>query len=279
MLKFKVKDCPQDHTMMEWIKRNVGWNHWNADDEMLSVPGLKINSQAMTKEIDTLFERIGPVYWKSQPPGALHGMSITCNPHADQSQWHHGSFGDSRYRNMTPEAYFTAPIGDAPTAKKGSYHDALSFTKRLPQLHGLEHIGALLDGFNFPVVRSTVRVIDGLSIHPTVPGTTGGMHVDSPTTEVLRINVCVTGTPDFGLEYDNGTLIVDEPGHAVVVNSDRMHRTWFAGRTDFLRAHLIIDIAPWLTYHQKEDAWSTNEFFGKVHPFDMVRAGLIHKGM
>lgn len=264
--------------MMEWIKQQVGWQHQDAEDETLTLPGVSFDAVAAQEEVNELFRRVSPVYWKSQQPGALHGLSITYNPDADPSEWHHGSFGSSKYRHMRPEDYFVAPMADAPTAAKGGYLDALSFRRRLPQLAGLQTIERLLDGFNFPVVRSTVRVIDGLCANPTQTPD-GGMHTDSPTTELLRINVCITGTEDFGLQYASGTLIKDKPGRIVVVNTDRMHRAWVAKRTDFLRAHLIIDVAPWLAYDPQEDAWSTNQYFGKVHPFEMVRAGLIHKGM
>ena len=275
---FKVSDCPQDRTMMEWIKQGVGWKHWDAASETLTLPGVSVDPSAALADVRELFQRVCPVYWKSQPPGALTGLSITCNPSAPSSEWHHGSFGSEKYRAMPAKDYFTAPAADAATARKDGYLDALSFRARLPQLQGLPTIERFLDGFNFPVVRSTVRVIDGSRAWPSRPDG-GGMHVDSPTTELLRLNLCITGTPDFGLEYDNGTLMLDTPGQVVAVNTDRMHRAWIAKRSDFLRVHLIIDIAPWLTYHAEEDAWSLNEFYGKVHPFDMVRTGLIHKGM
>lgn len=277
MFKFKVSECPPDRTVIAWIKENVGWKHWDADSETLLLPNVNFDADQGAKELQTLFERVTPVYWKSQKPGALYGLSLTYNPESDPSQWHHGSFGDAKYRALPPEQYFNAPEKDQPTATKNSYLDSLSFRKRLPQLQGLSTLENFLDGFNFPVVRATVRVIDGTKVYPT-QADSGGMHRDSPSSEFLRINVCVTGNDSFGLEYDNGTLILDQPGQCVVVNTDRMHRAWVAKRSPVQRAHLVIDVAPWLTYHEEEDAWSVNDYFGKVHPFDMVRMGLIHRG-
>ncbi len=273
---FRVADCPRHQTMMSWIKACSGWSDSAADCETLSVPGLTFDVGAVAQELEQLFNRVNPVYWKSQPPGALWGLSLTCNPDAPRTEWHHGSFGSERYRHLTPEDYFEAPSRDLDSAVMGDYLDSLSFRRRLPELQGLTHLNRLLDGFQFPVVRSTVRVIDGTAVQTTQPGS-GGMHLDFPTSEFLRINICITGNQSFGLEYDNGLIIYDCPGNNVVVNTDRHHRAWIGRRSNTQRAHLVIDIAPWLNYDAEHDAWELNQYFNKVHPFDMVRQGLVYR--
>jgi hypothetical protein len=35
----------------------------------------------------------------------------------------------------------------------------------------------------------------------------------------------------------------------------------------------VMGISPWFTYNGEDDSWSTNEFFGKKHPIDMLIDG------
>jgi len=36
---------------------------------------------------------------------------------------------------------------------------------------------------------------------------------------------------------------------------------------------MVIGLCPWLKYNKEERYWSTNEHFGKKHPFDMMIDG------
>ena len=51
------------------------------------------------------------------------------------------------------------------------------------------------------------------------------------------------------------------------------------GRTQATRIHLVLGFAPWFDYIAAEEAWIANEFFGRLHPFDMVAEGLLNPGI
>jgi hypothetical protein len=64
---------------------------------------------------------------------------------------------------------------------------------------------------------------------------------------------------------------------ALVVNTDVPHRVYVRQPNDSLRTNLVLGLTPWLDYDASDDSWSPNEYFGRMHPYDMVREGLIFK--
>ena len=36
---------------------------------------------------------------------------------------------------------------------------------------------------------------------------------------------------------------------------------------------MVLGFLPWLSY--KDNVWSTNEYFNKMHPTDMIKEGLV----
>jgi hypothetical protein len=41
--------------------------------------------------------------------------------------------------------------------------------------------------------------------------------------------------------------------------------------------HLVLGISPWFDYIEEEDCWISNEFYGEMHPHDMLTAGHVHE--
>lgn len=272
-------DCPPEVTRMAWVKRNTGWDE--AVERVgqqfapnLRIEGLHIDAPAILREIADLFHQRPPIYWQSQPPGAVYGLSLTCNPDTPASDWHAGSFGHPRYQQYSSFDYFKAPEADSASAPRDDYLDSLGFRSLLPEIRGLPALRGLLESFRMPVVRCTVRVIDGNKAWPSRDDG-GGMHRDDPPFEVMRVNVCITGSDDFGLQYSGQPPLVLSPGDHLVVNTDVDHRAWVRQRSNIQRVHLVIGLLPWLNYDQTADAWEVNEHFGKTHPYDLVRRNLV----
>jgi hypothetical protein len=49
-----------------------------------------------------------------------------------------------------------------------------------------------------------------------------------------------------------------------------------SARSQVRRVHLVLGFSPWLSYNPRDEAWEPNEFYGRVHPFDIVRSGGLH---
>jgi len=264
---------------MEWIKSQTDWEqHVNAlgqqFDPLLTVQGLRFDAELLHREMQDLFRLCPPIHWRSQPPGALYGLSLSYDPQALQHEWPFGSFGHSRYQQHTAADYFKVPEKERRHAPRGDYLDSLGFRKTLTEVEKLPALKALLDSFRMPVVRCTVRVLDGTQVWPT-GNDSGGLHRDDSPFEVMRLNLCITSSPDFGLQYAGHAPISLRPGEHCVVNTDVDHRVWVGQRSDVQRMHLVIGLVPWLTYDPQNDAWTPNAHFGNTHPYDLVRQGQI----
>lgn len=264
---------------MAWIKREIGWDDaveriGRQLDLGLRIEGLKVDAPAILQEIDALFRQRPPIYWRSQPPGIMYGLSLSCNPDHPVSDWHAGSFGHPRFLRYSGFDYYKAPEKESASAPRDDYLDSLGFRRLLPEIQGLPVLMGLLESFRMPVVRCTVRVIDGSKAWPSGDDE-GGMHCDDSPFEVMRVNVCITGSDDFGLQYSGHPPIVMMPGEHLIVNSDADHRAWVRQRSTVQRVHLVIGLLPWLNYDRTSDAWEVNEYFGKVHPYELVRRNLV----
>jgi hypothetical protein len=277
--KWLHSEIPENTTVIEHIKKQTDWQgaieavggfDFQPD---LSVPNLKVNAEKIREELRHLYRQVGAVVWASQNSINLYGLSLTCNPEMDESL-HMGSFGHSRYKVFSSYQYYKAVNADTANHVKNDYLDSLGFRKILPQVEECENLYALLTGFKVPTVRCTARTINGSLCYPTMAGD-GGMHKDDCPFEVLRINISITNNGDFGLQYEGMNPIYNAAGENIVVNTDVSHRAFIKQNNDFLRTNLVIGVTPWLDYDPTKDEWSLNKYFGKVHPYDIVKQGLL----
>jgi hypothetical protein len=55
------------------------------------------------------------------------------------------------------------------------------------------------------------------------------------------------------------------------------HRAYPDSNEDKSRTHLVLGFSPWFDYDQNEDCYFSNEFYGEMHPLDMLVSGKVHK--
>lgn len=274
------RDAPSDTTVIEHIKRQTDWNNAVASvggrrfEPFLSVPNLKVDAGCLRKEINQLYKDVGAVSWKSQNSLNLYGLSLTYNPNHQPVDWKSGSFGNERYKKFSSYDYYKAVNADTTNQIKDDYLDGLGFRKILPQVKKFENLFHLLASFKLPIVRCTSRTINGSLTYPTIKGD-GGLHTDDCPFEIMRINVSITNNGDYGLQYEGMEPIYTEAGENIVVNTDFKHRAYIKQNNDFLRTNLIIGVTPWLDYDADKDEWSLNKYYGNVHPYDIVKQGLL----
>lgn len=254
------------------VESMFGWPDIHGQkDTTLSISGLNVQYEESLAEISQL-----PLStWRSQPAGAVYGCSLTYNPEHPVESWPVASFGHPRYQRFSPFDYFRKPEIDLPTCDRNDYLDGLGFTHLLPQLKMCPNISAILNSFRHPVVRATLRIIDGSKAHPVIDSE-GGMHKDEDPTKLLRVNICLSTNEHFGLQYRNEPPIKMLPGQNLVVNTDVDHRAWVGAKSPLHRAHIILCLTPWLRRNNR-GGWEPNEYFGKIHPYDMVRNNLVLK--
>lgn len=213
---------------------------------------------------------------------AYGSLSLTCNPDAAGDP-HSATLGSAHLRNGQ---YFYG--SDATRAQmprlKGDYYDSYGFRRLTPAArHGA--LGELLRGFSLPVIRSRLSVIPGEN--PETLKDSYGWHRDESVFHNLRINIPVWTAPEYLLEIET-ILLQPEAGSATVQrhhlrhgfawswDTNLPHRVFASALTAQSRCHLVIGLAPWFNYDPASDSWSPNQWFGRIHPHDLVAEGLAH---
>jgi hypothetical protein len=67
-----------------------------------------------------------------------------------------------------------------------------------------------------------------------------------------------------------------ETGYAYTFNTNIVHRQLQVNNDSKLdRIFVILGFNPWFDWVSEEQAWVSNEYYGKIHPLDMLTEGLI----
>lgn len=279
--KWLHSEIPPDQTAINFIKTRCPWDEAVKDIGRRFEPGLffdpKINAPRLLAEIYELYREIGAIAWRSQSSLSLYGLSLSYNPSHRRDCWHTESFGHPRYQAHSRYDYFGAVERDIENRLKDDYLDSLGFRKLIPELVGKPGLRDLFARFSLPVVRSTARTINGCLTYPTIAGD-GGMHRDDSPFEVLRINIPLTDSELFGIQYLGQQPQMFEIGKALVINADHPHRAYIAAVSTTQRTNLIVGVTPWLDYDHQRGVWSLNNHFGRVHPYDLILLGEVFHG-
>lgn len=213
---------------------------------------------------------------------AYGSLSLTCNP--DVAGDPHSATLGSPHLHSDQYFYGTDQTLAQMPKLKGEYYDSYGFRRLTPAAtHGA--LGELLHGFTLPVIRSRISVIRG--DNPATRADSYGWHRDESIFHNLRINIPIWTAPEYLLEFET-LLSQPEAGSATAQrhhlrhgfawswDTNQPHRVFTSGRTIRSRCHLVVGLAPWFDYDPLEDAWSPNQWFGRVHPHALIADGLAH---
>lgn len=104
-------------------------------------------------------------------------------------------------------------------------------------------------------------------------------HADEPLFTNLRVNIPLKTNPNFFLQDKIGGFKYLEPGYGYSWNTEVLHRVGCYRDEGPERVHLVIGTIPWFDYLPEEDAFTPNEFLGRMHPIDMLVEGHIIQGL
>jgi hypothetical protein len=101
-------------------------------------------------------------------------------------------------------------------------------------------------------------------------------HSDEPIVHNTRVIVPLQTTSAYAMEIGDNGPKVPEKGYAYTWDTNIVHRQLQVDNADKSdRIYLILGFNPWFNWLPEEQAWESNEFYGKVHPMDMMTGGLI----
>ena len=100
-------------------------------------------------------------------------------------------------------------------------------------------------------------------------------HTDENNEIISRLLIPLIYDEDYFIEFkETGNRIYFEPGYAYHWNTKKIHR-WNFNYHDRIknRTCIVLGFSPWLEC--KNNIWSVNDYFNKVHPTDMILKGLV----
>jgi hypothetical protein len=167
---------------------------------------------------------------------------------------------------------------------KNTYFDTYGFRHRTPaSLVGA--LGKFLSECRLSLVRSRLSVLSGQRVEADY-----SWHRDEPLFENLRVLIPLVSHPNYRLEIEHErdfpaaestttSLHYLKSGYAYAFDTHRPHRVLAVAPCRVMRVHLVLGFSPWLDYVPEDDAWVPNAYYGRVHPFDILRAGGLHPAL
>lgn len=285
MAAFPVSVVPTTETIFAHMQRMTSYDAACAisprlrDTRKIEMELVGAAAADLKQSVLEIIEQYGFSGWRHQDGESktYGGFSLTYNPdHQDSLDPHISSIGTPK--NASSEFYWASVQRHAEL--KHSYFDTYGFRVRTPASK-VGALGTLIDGFKRPLVRSRVGIICGENVDPNNKQykEKEGWHRDEPVFENLRINIPLQTDENYLFQMEDETPYHLEVGKAYSWDTHRPHRVFAAAPTKTMRIHLVLGVSPWFDFDPAEDSWRPNEFFGKVHPFDMLAEGLISQNL
>jgi len=291
---FRLSDCPEHLTVIDWIKSQTDWKEaeWRARPKgkyptLIQLDSPEFDMNAIRASVVEAMGLYGVYGWATNDgtrSNGYVGFSLTYNPdHEEGVDIHASLLGSGRVSKDEYFARFKYQDPNARTRGRNSYDDTYGFRKRTPASRH-KALGAFIDQFSRPLLRSRVSAMRGalggqqalISVKHTDPNRCdAGWHRDEPVFIHLRVNLPVTTHPSFRTQIEDEVDAFLEPGRLYSWDTDLPHRPIATERIDKVRIHLILGFSPWLDYLEEQQAFVLNEYYGKLHPFDMLHEGLI----
>lgn len=163
---------------------------------------------------------------------------------------------------------------------RNSYHDTFAFNQFTP-LARFEELSSFFSTFKRTLIRSRISTIVANKEETMKFGF--NWHNDELIFINLRINIPLQTSPNYVVqilkEEQSDSLQFEEffmePGRAYVYDTHKFHRAVCKKIEHFDRIHMICGVSPWFDFDESTQCWKSNEYYGKIHPFDMLKEGLI----
>lgn len=259
-MRYYLADKPTDLTVIDWIalknpnfiklskkiKPKIKYpNYWFTD-------GLDFNPELMLSQIDASFNKQDN---RDTVFGVEYQRGLTINVNQD---W-------LRLRNT---------VELSRKEDRRLYNDQFSY-RTFNKLWENTEIEKVMKQFKRTPIRSFISKIHANQIQPWYKTS---IHKDRILTCETRIVLNLNTHPEFEMQTLKYGFIpsgfkLDQFGKAYVFDSSKVHRAYFTEATNNVRTCVILGFSPWLDYNEEGKYWEHNEFYGELHPFDIISEG------
>lgn len=266
-----------------WLKAQNTMPLLKLDIQDLNLEQLIKDTVASMEQFGSWNYRIGMQEGQVKHDAGYGGIGLTYNPtHTEltTADIHEQVQGNPLLAGTQgPGNPFSGPRGNA---VKNSYYDTYGLAYRTPASR-YRYLGTFLDRCQRTMVRSAVRIIYAENEGPVRPGEGryAGVtwHTDEPMFENLRVNIPLVTDPIFVLEQQGHAPVHLEAGYAYSWDTNIRHRAYATKKEHKHRIHLMLGFSCWWDFDENTATWTQNEYFGKMHPKDMLASGLVISGV
>lgn len=295
--RFRVRDLPEEKPLFQSIMARTDFLQACARvapaKPVRGLIGLRLPQpllQGMRSAALQAIEQHGLHGWLSSEgrdsKGSYVSISLTHNPDLldpGVKNVHQATLGTSV--NPITDFYYGSTRRFAKL--KNTYFDTYGFRVPTPAAQ-IGALGEFLSQCRLSLVRSRLSVLLGEKGGRF--DFRSGWHRDETVFENLRVNIPLQSHRSFRLQIERkrdvpdarSTTMSDQflaPGRAYTFDTHRPHRVFSKARCAVDRIHLVLGFSPWFRYDRRTDSWEPNEFYGRTHPFDIVRSGALHPAL
>jgi hypothetical protein len=278
--KFYVKDIPDPYPIWKWIQNNTNISKHiqylkpSVDSSNLLTLTHGFNIPDIIDSTLDAVDKYGFKGWRSSlgEEKQYGGLSLTFNPeYAEDCDPNQQTLGTDK--NL-PTQFFYGQAQNFSTVRN-TYFDSLGFRKLSPCVlnTGLKDI---INGFKRSIIRSRIGIINSQYVSDEMRPRFL-WHRDETVFENLRINVPIKTNETFMFEIEGQKPTHLKLGNLYSWDTNISHRVFPTTTEPSARIHLVFGFCPWFDYLPDDDAYVSNEFYGEVHPFDMLVNGHVHE--
>jgi hypothetical protein len=259
-------------------------------EEFLKIP-IDLPWKELEKDIELAFEKFG---WYGMCHRAnsdwnrseiYGGLGLTYNPtYKFNMSYHAHTYGQPRSSKNAEDSKVWlesldrknySEFENTPLIRgKDTYDDCLGFRNPtdVTKFRSFKHI---FEKLNFTPIQGRIAQIKAAD-YGDHPNKDFIWHRDEKPDTVTRMLIPLVYSDDYYIEFkDTGTRFYFEPGYAYHWNTyDQIHRWSFDYHKNIInRTCIVLGFTPWLDYDN--GIWTTNKYFNKMHPTDMVNQRLV----
>lgn len=278
--KFNLKDIPNNYSIWGWIKENSDveerFKSLNCSVDSSKLLTLKhefdINEirEACTEAID----KFGFNAWQNTlgDGKSYGGLSLVYNPDYVDETININAHTLGTKQN-TPDQFFYGRTENFDTVRN-TYFDSYSFRFYSPCVTETKLYNFLKD-FKRSPIRSRLATIQSEYV-PESQRAKFGWHRDEPIYENLRVNIPITTDDTYMFQMENQSPVHLDIGNMYSLDTHLPHRVFPTTSERKTRTHVVLGFSPWFDYNKEDDSFVSNEFYGKMHPLDMLVSGHVH---
>lgn len=281
MHKFYLKEIPNNYSVWVWIKEHTDvveqFEKLKCSVDTTKLLKLKHNFDIseIQEACKDAIEKFGFNIWQNNAGGdqGYGGLSLVYNPdYVDKTiDINAHTLGT---KQNAPSQFFYGSMENFETIRN-TYFDSHSFRLYSPCVTESKLYDFIKD-FKRSPIRSRLATIKSEYV-PEEIRSKYGWHRDEPVFENLRINIPITTDNTYMFQLAKQEPVHLDIGNMYSWNTNLPHRVFPTTNEQKTRTHLVLGFSPWFDYNADDDSFTSNEFYGKMHPIDMLVQGHVHE--